>query len=268
MKVQKPKTLEAFVDTLESKGIYYFLRKDAISSIGFSKVAFNSAAQRLSKNKRIKQIRGDFYIILPLAYQNIGTLPGSWFIDDFMKHENVPYYISILTAAAIHGASHQQPTVFQVVANKQMRPITVGKLNIQFHYNKYAFHIPTISKKTETGYIKVATPEVTICDCLRYISFSGQINNVANILIELSKVINMEKLTQFLINSKYELVIAQRLGYLIQKLKLNLPVEKLINFINERKPKYRLLVNQSDINIIERDKKWKILVNELVEPDI
>ena len=39
-----------------------------------------------------------------------GAPPASWYIDDFMKAIGAPYYVGVLTAAALHGAAHQQPS--------------------------------------------------------------------------------------------------------------------------------------------------------------
>ena len=59
-------------------------------------------------------------------------LPATWFIDALMKHFSQEYYVGLLTAAALHGAAHQQPMTFQVITDKRTRNITVGELFIEF----------------------------------------------------------------------------------------------------------------------------------------
>lgn len=45
-----------------------------------------------------------------------------------MKFLGQPYYVGLLSAAALHGAAHHQPQEFQVVTNKQFRPaVLVGQ---------------------------------------------------------------------------------------------------------------------------------------------
>ena len=46
----------------------------------------------------------------------------------------VDYRISLLRAAAFHGASHHAAQVFQVIVPKQIRSIVVGRQRIQFVY--------------------------------------------------------------------------------------------------------------------------------------
>ena len=104
MKMDNYQTLSKFIDIFQKKGRYFFTQEEAVKHIGFSHDAFRFAVYRLSAKNRIKRVRGDFYIIIPLEYQGGGSLPVSWFIDDYMQYEKVTYYVGLLTAAAIHGA--------------------------------------------------------------------------------------------------------------------------------------------------------------------
>jgi hypothetical protein len=88
---------------------------------------------------KLNRIRGDFYALVPLEYQAAGSLPASWFIDALMKHLKLPYYCGLLTSAALLGVAHQQPMIFQVVTTKQIRPIKVGNLQIEFLRKKDIF---------------------------------------------------------------------------------------------------------------------------------
>jgi predicted transcriptional regulator of viral defense system len=68
-------------------------------------------------------IREGFYVIVPLEYASSGILPPEWFIDELMKFLRQPYYVGLLSAAAIHGAAHQQPQEFHVVIPEALRSI-------------------------------------------------------------------------------------------------------------------------------------------------
>ena len=52
----------------------------------------------------------------------MGVLPGELFIDPMMRALGRNYYVSLLTAAAMHGASHQAPQAFQVMVSICRRP--------------------------------------------------------------------------------------------------------------------------------------------------
>src|SRR3990167_8490956 len=129
-------SLGQYIDSLQSKGAYWFLRQDAMRSLALSSDAFKMAANRLMKKSRLQRIRGEFYSLVPLEYRSIGSLPATWFIDALMKHLHQQYYVGLLSSAAFHGAAHQQPMIFQVITDKRTRMITTGRVRIQFLYKK------------------------------------------------------------------------------------------------------------------------------------
>ena len=91
--------LPAWVDSLQSKGFYFFTRKGANDTLDVSEVALKQAATRLIKKNRIVRILGGFYIIVPLEYLSTGMLPAEWFISDLMKYVEQPFYVGLLSAA-------------------------------------------------------------------------------------------------------------------------------------------------------------------------
>lgn len=56
----------------------------------------------------------------PADYRSWGVLPGELFIDGMMRALGREYYVSLLTAAAMHGAAHQAPQVFQVMVDRHV----------------------------------------------------------------------------------------------------------------------------------------------------
>ena len=66
----------------------------------------------------------------------MGRTSALWYIDDLMRHEGRPYYVGLLRAAELHGASHQAVMEFQVVTNKKMPELLVGRSRIAFYYRK------------------------------------------------------------------------------------------------------------------------------------
>jgi predicted transcriptional regulator of viral defense system len=260
-------TLQQYLEHLQSRGRYCFLRSDVIAKLCLSDNAFKKAAHRLMQKNKVIRIRGDFYTILPLEYRASGSLPASWFIDFFMKYLEQPYYCGLLTSAALHGAAHQQPMVFQVVTTKPMRPIQVNNLKVEFIYKKEIQPHFYQAVKTVTGSMNIATPEMTAFDLMRYINAAGQVNHVATVLCELVEKLNAEKLGALLKNDDVEITSAQRMGYLLDVLQLPIDLMPLENQLKQRKISRRLLVLSSNEPIIEYNQRWHILVNEPVEPD-
>jgi predicted transcriptional regulator of viral defense system len=260
-------SLGQYIDSLQSRGVYWFLRQDAIQVLQLSSDAFKMAAHRLMKKGRLQRVRGEFYVLVPLEYQAINSLPATWFIDALMQHLHQKYYVGLLSAAALHGAAHQQPMTFQVITDKRTRMITAGQVRIQFLYKKSISNHFFQKMKTDTGTMNVATPEMTAFDLVRYMDVSGQVNHVATVLCELAEKLNAEKLAKLLEEGEVEISIAQRLGYLLETLALPVDLTFLENVLKNKKTIKRWLITKGERNIISHNKKWHILVNEILEPD-
>lgn len=259
--------LSSYLDHLRMDGRYWLSRKEAIAVLQISDNAFKLAAHRLSTKGALKRVRGDFFIIVPPEHRVIGALPAAWFIDALMKYLQQQYYVGLLTAAALHGAAHQQPMVFQVITSKPTRNITMGQVVIAFNYKNIIHPHFYQLKKTMSETMQVSTPEMTAFDLVRYMTAAGQVNHVATVLCELVEQLQAEKLSLLLKNDDVEIATAQRLGYLLDVLQLPIDLLPLENQLKQRKVSRRLLVVSSKQPIIEYNQRWHIEVNELVEPD-
>ena len=260
-------TLSSYLDHLRMDGRYWLSRKEAIAELHISDKAFKLAAHRLSIKGSLKRVRSDFFIIIPPEHRVIGSLPAAWFIDALMKHFHQQYYVGLLTAAALHGAAHQQPMTFQVITNKPTRNITLGQVFIEFIYKNSISSYSYQFKKTMSGTIQVSTPEMTAFDLMRHMNTAGQVNHVATVLCELVEQLDAEKLSELLKNNDVEITAAQRLGYLLDVLQLPIDLLPLENQLKQRKTSRRLLVVSSSQPVIGYNQRWHIEVNEQVEPD-
>ena len=87
-------------------------------------------------------------------------------------------------------------------------------------------------------------------------------------LSELKENLSIEKLTRYFQISRVGVVYAQRLGYLLDYLELELDTAPLHQWFHTQKFEYRLLVMGSTTDVFEKNKRWCILVNEHVETDL
>ena len=89
----------------------------------------------------------------------------------------------------------------------------VGKVTIQFSMNSMVEQMPTTGIQTETGTMRVATPETTAFDLVRYQAAAGHLSNVATVLGELAERIDGKALAK--IAHLVRLSDVKRLGYLL-----------------------------------------------------
>jgi len=260
------KSLPAYVDYLQSHGKHVFLREQALQVLGISQQALTDSVKRLADKGRILRIRRGFFVIVPLAYKSVGTPPASWFIHDLMEFHQQPYYVGILSAAAIHGAAHQQPGEFQVVTTRPLKTVSMARTRIKF-FVKQNFPASCIAKvKTATGYMNVSTVETTAIDVVRYFKGAGYLNNVATVLSELGEKIDQDKLLAEA-QSGYELSVIQRLGYLLDYCGHNNLTRPLLDWVNSQKTRRIPLRPDRPLAPACKDDKWNLYINDKVELD-
>lgn len=256
-------SMTAFVDALQAKGRYTFTLTEAMEADERSAVALEAALRRLKQKGRIASPRRGFYVVVPVEYREAGCPPANWFIDDLMRFLGQPYYVSILSAAAIHGAAHQQPMLFQVVTDRPTRPARAGRVRIGFHMGRHMGQVPVVAIQTETGTMRVSTPEATAFDLVRFAPAAGHIGNVVTVLGELAEKIDPQPLAQ--IADLYALSDVQRLGYLLEQLGEKRLADPLAERLQTRRYRPILLAPGQAKGDSPIDPRWRIIPNEKVE---
>jgi predicted transcriptional regulator of viral defense system len=259
--------LEDFIKKIRSLGRYSFSLAEVKEKFAISDKAINQSLYRLKAKKQIAQIRKGFYAIISPEYSSQGMVPAALFIDDLMLSLSKPYYVGLLSAAALYGAAHQQPMEFFVIIEKPaLRKINNKKLKLSFYVKKNWVDEDVIKKKTDAGNINVSTPELTALDLLYYTNNIG-INNTVTILKELSAEIKAGELTNTA--KRYPQTAAiQRLGYLLDRELGNDKLsDALIKALKDRKTFPVSLSNQKSKGD-EIDDKWKVIKNINIESDL
>ena len=257
-------TLEAWVDSLQARGRYTFLRAEAVKGSGLTAEAVKKALQQLARRRRVAKVKRYFYVIVPLEYLHAGGPPPSWFIDDLMKAMERPYYVGLLSAAALHGASHQQPQEFQVFTDRPIRPIQVGRERIRFFVNKRIADTAVQKVKTPTGVMRVSTPESTAVDLVRYAKAAGHLDNVATVLMDLAPLLDPKRLLK-VVRTSGDLPNAQRLGYLLERVQGRPLAKALHEWLGHPSPRIVLLRPGRNANGAVEDQRWQVRVTVPIE---
>jgi len=257
--------MSAWVERLQSLGRYTFTRAQAEADTGRSFVAAQTALRRLKEQGRVVAPRRGFYVVVPPEYRAAGAPPATWFIDDLMRHLGQAYYVGLLSAAAIHGAAHQQPMVFQVVTSKPTRRLRVGRSAIQFLMSNRLEQLPAKETNTETGTMRVATPETTAFDLVRFPSNAGGLSNVATVLSELAERLDGKALVA--LAPVVRVPDVQRLGFLLDAVGRAKVAAPLARWIAGRNPRTVALHPGRPAGVAD-DEKWRVRPNVVLEPDV
>jgi predicted transcriptional regulator of viral defense system len=258
--------LPSFIKHLLQKGRYSFEKNEALATIGCSSQSFINAANRLAKKNELALIKKGFYIIIPSQHFALACLPSDWFIDKLMNYLGQPYYISILSAASYYGATHQQPQRFQIITNKQIKPISIGKVSIEFIVNKIMPITGIKQINSYTGHVNISSPELTMIDVCGYPKHAGYIHNMAQVILDLADSITVTEFNTLLKTLPIKTTVLQRLGFLLDLTKNESLSASVFSHLSQKKPiNYIWLVPSENLEIIEKNTRWNINVNEEVE---
>ncbi|MCT1531017.1 type IV toxin-antitoxin system AbiEi family antitoxin [Sphingobacterium daejeonense] len=261
--------LEDYINDLRSNGRYAFSLPEVRNQFEQSDEAIKKALQRLKKKKEIALVRNEFYVVLTPEYRSKGTLPPSFFIADLMKFLGKEYYVGLLNAATYYGAAHQQPQSFSVITVKpSLRNIHTDNLKINFYIKKEWDKVDIVQQKVDTGYINVASPELTALDLVYYIDQAGGLNRVATVLEELCETIDAHKLLD--LAKRYAPITAvQRLGFLLEEVltmrDLSDPIKDYLKTVNYFPV---LLRPQKERPEMITGNDWKVVQNIEIETDL
>jgi predicted transcriptional regulator of viral defense system len=262
----KSRSLAAVVEDLQARGRYTFTRAEGAGGERRSEVALEAALRRLKRRGRIASPRRGFYVLVPPEYREAGCPPASWFIDDLMRFLKQPYYVGLLSAAAIHGAAHQQPMAFQVVTDRPTRPARAGRVRIVFHMSRKLDSAPVVKVQTETGSMRVSSPEATAFDLVRFAPSAGHLGNVATVLGELAEKLDPAALAK--LARSYAVPDAQRLGYLLEQIERRELAAPLAAWHEARRRRPVLLAPGEAHGKAPPDRRWSVVPNVAVEADL
>ena len=269
-------SLNRFIDSQLLRGRAYFDREEALAAIDLKPAALAAAVTRQIKKHRLASPRHGFLLILRPEDQAAGAPDPVLWIDALMRHQGLDYRISSLRAASFHGSSHQAAMTFQVVVPRQLRNFEIGKYRLEFLYQapgafKEVNQPELLARiKSDAGFAKVAGVELTLLDCARYFHRASGLSGVAQIVKDIGDKADPRRLAKAA--SAYENSVVRRLGYLLDRVGHKRQSKALAPFVKQAKTIVRLdpavrPLFAAEETAYEKDAKWKLEINELLEID-
>jgi len=246
-----------------------------------SRYQIKKELDRLISNKKIINLRKNFYIIIPPRYSQQGHLPIQLYIEKlFIKYLKRDYYLGYFSAAKFLGASHQQIQNDYIISQSPtMLNINKNSIALRF-YTKLNKNWPNkniMTKKSDAGIFKISSPILTAVDLIHYQLKLGGLNRIITTLEELSDEIELNDLKELLTWYPHKSTL-QRLGYFLEiqfKQKDNDVIEHLFKYLDSLKTTYINLNTSKNKNSnsshqinLKHKNRWKIIVNIKLESDL
>lgn len=246
---------------------YSFSKEEIASECDISVQALNSALRRQKAKGKIVNIRKGFYIIIPPKYQLLGQLPLSLYIDNLFQWIGKPYYISLLTAASKHGASHHAIHKDYITTSPPaLRGIKYDSYNIDFFTKKHWPQHGILQMNAESGSYFVSSIALTLLDLISYQNKIGGLGRLSEILQELIEDLREEDLAET-ISSYCEASDIQRLAFLLEYFDADNKCLDIMSVWKKRQPSLNT-VTLTPGKARNRDSiknRWRVNVNNKID---
>ena len=266
---QKEQSLTDWIDGKAMRGYYTFTIGDVQKNFPrFGNAYISTSLYRLTVKKKIVSPWRGFYVIMPIEFALKAIIPPVFYIDALMSFLNKKYYIGLLNAASFYGASHQRAQTFSVMTEApKLRNTTKTGVSILFFSKKEIPEKFIRKHKAQSGYVNVASPELTAIDLIENEKHIGGLNRVCTVLNELADSIDFDKLDDDFFTLA-PIPVYQRFGYILESV---LEREELADKFKEKMPSFTMRNIPFKIGKptkdCEIDKKWKVIINQEIEID-
>lgn len=263
--------IQQWVEDQMIRGRYMFTKQDVLNlGLPIKEASVNRSLQRLEAKGTIMSPWQNFYVTVATEYKLKGIVPPSFYIDRMMAFLGRDYYVSLLSAASLNGASHQKAMVFQTMVNGG--PIRSGVKNgtkLEFTLRQNLPMEFTHKVKTQSGYMRVADAELTALDVVAEYKKVGGLSRAAELLVELCEqtMWNESKLSLL---SYFSIATVQRLGYILELIEEQEQADNLYLLMKRMDKIVRKIPLKQTVPVQDNmpmDDRWKVIVNYELEID-
>lgn len=192
-----------------------FSLEELTKKTGLSAIAAKFQLLRLRGTVARVSPRQPFFLIVSPEHRSIGAPPPAWWLQDYFNWLGRAYYLALQSAASVFGSNPQALQVTQVMTDKALRPITVGRMQLRFFVKRRIERTPTQQPEGAVAPLLISTPEATGYDLIRYATSIGGIERASETIRPLLPLLRARELKRVL-DGENEPGVAQRLGFVIE----------------------------------------------------
>ena len=255
------RAIASYLETIQANGQLTFAARDVEPRKGTGRRAVEAALRRQALAGHIARVSRGFFVIVPPEYRSSGVPPVEWWLDDLMEHLQMPYYLGLLSAAEAHGSSHYAVMETQVVTERWLRPVEVGRVRIRFFQKVRIHRMPVDRRQNAWASLAVSAPEATVLD-LTHRRVCGM-SRTAAILSDLVGSFGERRLRAAL-EAADDTPAGQRCGYLLDHLGHAGFARVVGKWLVGRRPR-RVSLEPGSSAAGPDDSRWRVTVNARLE---
>jgi len=258
-----------YIRTLQSYEEYSFSWEEVLEKCNSPESTIRKELVRLAKKNEILNLRKGFYIIISPRYQNFGRIPLQLYVNKLFKYLEKDYYVGLLSATAVYGASHQRiQQDYIITIPPDLRDLEKGKTKLRFFKTEIWPKNNIIEKKSDAGNYKISSPALTAIDLVHHHKKIGGINRILANLQEMASEISNEDLEQLLSWYPHKSTL-QRFGYLMEQLKVSESIlDEIFKCLNKGAFYSILLTPKKGLKAGKTGNRWKVDANIKLENDL
>ena len=251
------------------RGRHYIQTVEVAELLGIDTDVVSDSLQRAREAGKLISVTKGGWVPVPPEYRAAGAPPPVHFIDQMMGHLGHPYYVGFLSAAAMHGASHQATMVLQVVTPARLRDRQIGAGRIQFIQRSNTAEQLCEQKNVPTGRVTVSSAVATVFDLVSFPRAGGGLSNVATVIGDL--LVEGQLIPNTLVDAAglYPVAVVQRAGHLIEFMAretgITVDVDGLAAFVAHAELTPLATGRPPSI---DRDDRWRVQINTRIEHDL
>lgn len=204
------------LDQLQARGCLVASLPGLVTTSGLSTLAVKRQIEHLSDRAVRLPGRPSSYLIVPPEHRRRGAPPVDFWLADYCKVHKKPYYVGLLSAAALHGSAHQAVQRTQVMTNSATRAFSIGDVHVEFHVKQHLLDTPLTPIRGLASPLSVSSPEATTLDLIAFQHCVGGIAHATEVITGLLPVMTSDGWHRAL---KYApLTVRQRTGYILETL--------------------------------------------------
>ncbi|MDA8093564.1 MAG: hypothetical protein M0T84_06545 [Betaproteobacteria bacterium] len=249
-----------FVDERLAEGRVFFSFAELLAKTGLSEIAAKHQLLRLGNKIARVTPRQQSFLIVPPEYRTFGAPPIEWWLDDYMRQLGHPYYLALLSAAALFGSSPQAVQETQVMTDASRRDIVLGRIRVRFFMKSGIGRTLVAQAPSAYAPLTVSTVESTIVDLIRYAPQLGGIERMAETI---APMIARAKPGAFrrVLDAEQEVATVQRLGFVLEAIGAAKLVEVAWKWLPARLPPTVLSAQGGGREAAPMHPKWHVVNN-------